>query len=314
MKTERNEQQFIVQEYQSKYNQCNDERNHLKQQCDSLQAELLQRINSQPRMVRFSIIFLEWIDLSTSYIIQWRVTYVAAFSTEMACTYCHWGVWKMQLFHFFSGVQSHNQIYFWWLIGQTLSSIPVKITAIPVCMAKLLAALCFRAFLAVFRWQGSQHQKEFCIHPATNAIRLVSYLRYLKNSFFKIKRNNFQHMCFLKLLIVIHNASLVYSEYPMQNSTELTARFGRSLTLSVLSGIWKLQMYQLCFTILHLCITHICSQKQVMKLLNLIWNAKSGRKSIKTFKMRQQNWSKKYLCSNRYSYQWVNSLFSSSKE
>ena len=71
MKTERNEQQFIVQEYQSKYNQCNDERNHLKQQCDSLQAELLQRINSQPRMVGFSIIFLEWIDLSTGHIIQW---------------------------------------------------------------------------------------------------------------------------------------------------------------------------------------------------------------------------------------------------
>ena len=45
----------------------------------------------------------EW-SFSTGYIIQWWVSHNPASSTEMACIYCNWGVWKIQLIHFYSGI------------------------------------------------------------------------------------------------------------------------------------------------------------------------------------------------------------------
>ena len=46
---------------------------------------------------------------------------------EMACIYCNGGVWKIQLFHFYSGIWSRTiEIFFWLSMGQTPSSIKKK--------------------------------------------------------------------------------------------------------------------------------------------------------------------------------------------
>ena len=55
----------------------------------------------------------------------------------MACLYCNGRVILFSLGY----AVSHSQIFFWLLLGQTPSSIPSKMIAVPVYMTKLLVVL-----------------------------------------------------------------------------------------------------------------------------------------------------------------------------
>ena len=45
-----------------------------------------------------------WHNRNTGYIIQWWVTITQRPPPEMVCIYCNGGVWKIQLFHFYTGI------------------------------------------------------------------------------------------------------------------------------------------------------------------------------------------------------------------